>query len=256
MSGIEGSLLPTARPVVLAALLAASMASAWPQARPAVTEVDVARAARNQPTITDRDVARAAKRYRMPTDAELARVPVPRMPDVDALPRPAARGPVDLGAVAKGYEALGGASPVSTLPGSRPSLLVFVSFSMPEATLDRLADQAARAGATLVLRGFAGGSLKETVVRVQRVVAGRKVAVQIDPQAFDRFSVVAVPAVVLVKAGSVPEPCAAGQCFPASSFASVTGDVSLRYAVEYIRRATPGLRADADAFLAKLEGTR
>ena len=46
---------------------------------------------------------------------------------------------------------------------SGPSLLVFVSFAMPDATITRLLDQASGARATLVLRGLVNGSLRDTV---------------------------------------------------------------------------------------------
>ena len=79
------------------------------------------------------------------------------------------------------------------ITGLLASLLVFVSFAMPEATITRLLDQASRARATLVLRGFVNGSLRDTVERMQRLIGNRQVAVQIDPQAFDRFSIVRTP---------------------------------------------------------------
>src|SRR6266850_2315184 len=75
-----------------------------------------------------------------------------------------------------------------------PRLLVFVSFAMPQPALTRLIDQAAAAGATLYLRGLVGGSLKETVTRVQPLLGGRRVPFEIDPRAFDRFAVAVTPA--------------------------------------------------------------
>ena len=134
-----------------------------------------------------------------------------------------------------------------------PALLVFVSFSMPDATLARLVDQAARARATLVLRGLVDGSLQKTVLRAQALIGQRKVGFQIDPQAFDRFSVTATPTFVLLKAGAVAAPCAAGTCFPASSFVAAAGDVSIDYALEYFRRAAPSFSRDAGVVLATLK---
>ena len=52
-------------------------------------------------------------------------------------------------------------------------------------------DQAARARATLVLRGLVDGSLRDTVDARAAPDRQRQVAVQIDPQAFDRFSIAA-----------------------------------------------------------------
>ncbi|WP_250111331.1 TrbC family F-type conjugative pilus assembly protein, partial [Escherichia coli] len=72
----------------------------------------------------------------------------------------------------------------------------------------------------MVLRGFVGGSLQQTVQRTQQLIGQRQVGFQIDPQAFDRFSVTATPTFVLLRAGAVPAPCAAGTCFPASGYVS------------------------------------
>lgn len=219
-----------------------------------VTEADIARAARTQPTITDKDIEAAARKNRMPTEAELARVPVPSTPRIDALPQPQSQRKIDLGVIASGYDAMGQPDPAKgTLPVG-PTLLVFVSFSIPEKTLDRLVDQAARAGATLVLRGFVDDSLQKTVARVQRVIGARKVGFQIDPQSFDRFSVTATPSFVLIKDGAVPAPCAAGTCFDSSSYALTAGDVTVDYALRFIQRSAPRFSREADTYLSKLKG--
>ena len=156
-----------ARAALLAVAIAAGTGAIAQTSRQSVTEADMERIHRQQPVLTDADVERARKAHRMPSEQELSRVPIPSTPNVDALPKPAARKPIDLEALAKGYErAIGGAVPQS-MTRSGPGLLVFVSFSMPHEALSRLVDQASRSGATLVLRGFVNGSLKETVTRVQ-----------------------------------------------------------------------------------------
>jgi conjugal transfer pilus assembly protein TrbC len=180
-------------------------------------------------------------------------VPVPAAPRLDALPQPLTQRRIDLGAIAKGYEAMGQPAPGAATINEAPALLVFVSFSMPDATLARLVDQAARARATLVLRGLVDGSLQKTVLRAQALIGQRKVGFQIDPQAFDRFSITATPTFVLLKAGAVAAPCAAGTCFPASSFVAAAGDVSIDYALEYFRRAAPSFSRDAGVVLATLK---
>ena len=221
--------------------------------KPIVSEADVARAAKSQPVITDQDIERAARKNRMPTDAELARVPVPAAPRLDALPQPLTQRRIDLGAIAKGYEAMGQPAPGAATINEAPALLVFVSFSMPDATLARLVDQAARARATLVLRGLVDGSLQKTVLRAQGLIGQRKVGLQIDPQAFDRFSISVTPTFVLLKAGAAASPCAAGTCFPDSSFVAVAGDVSIDYALEYFRRTASSFSRDARTVLATLK---
>lgn len=259
MWATERSLRRQLRRSTVAALLTA----AWPlagvgqpaPATPVVTEADMARAAKRQPTITDRDIEQAAKKHRMPTDAELARVPIQGTPRIDALPQPQVRRPVDLGAIAKGYEAMEQTGAAGAL-NAGPTLLVFVSFSMPEPALARLVDQAARSGATLVLRGFVGNSLQQTVQRTQQLIGQREVGFQIDPQAFDRFSVSVTPTFVLLRTGAVPEPCAAGTCFPSSGYVSTAGDVSVDYALEFIKRGAPGFQQEADSFLRRMKGGR
>jgi conjugal transfer pilus assembly protein TrbC len=190
----------------------------------------------------------------MPSDAELARVPVPSAPRLDALPAPTDRRPIDLEAVAKGYEAMGRPTPGSSLGQHEPTLLVFVSFSIPQNALARLVEQASRAGATLILRGLVDGSLRETASRVHAQIGQRRVAFQIDPQAFDRFSVTTTPTFVLVKRGALPQPCAAGTCFPPSQFVSAAGDVSIDYALEFFGRSSPAFEADATAILGRMKG--
>ena len=190
----------------------------------------------------------------MPTDADLARVPVPLAPKIDALPQPLTQRPMDLGAIARGYEAMGQPTPGAAGLGTGPTLLIFISFSMPQPALSRLVDQAARAGATVLLRGLVDGSLQKTVLRAQQLIGTRKVAFQIDPQAFDRFSVSVTPTFVLIKNGAVLAPCAAGTCFPSASFVSTAGDVSLDYALEFFDRAAPNFGPSAQLFLAKMRG--
>lgn len=174
-----------------------------------------------------------------------------QQPRVDALPKPLAVTPLDLQALAQGFAT---SAPVLPQGVNSPALLVFVSFSMPEASLERLVDQAERSDAVLVLRGFDQGSLKGTAARVQKLIGQRKVTFQIDPQAFERFDVHAVPTFVLTAGVGASLPCAAGQCYPSDGYALVSGDVSIDYALEHIERRAPRLRAQARALRQKLGG--
>ncbi len=241
----------------LAATLLVVVAVPWASAQPGqspVTDADIARASKGQPTITDKDIEAARRKYRMPTEDELARVPVPSTPRIDALPQPRSPQRIDLGAIARGFDEMGAPDPTKAAAAAGPALLVFVSFSMPDAALERLVDQAARSGATLLLRGLVEDSLPKTVTRVQRVIGQRKVGFQVDPQAFDRFSITATPSFVLIKDRSVPTPCAAGTCFAAESYALAAGDVSLDYALRFIQRSAPKFSRDANLFLTRMKG--
>jgi conjugal transfer pilus assembly protein TrbC len=238
---------------VLVSLL--STLGALAHAQGTVTEADLERARRTTPRITDADLERARRANPMPSDKELSRIPIPSVPNVDALPQPTQQRAMDLGALAKGYESAIGSQMPSGPFGGGPALLIFVSFAMPEASLSRLVDQASRAGGVIVIRGLVHGSLKETVQRAQALIGQRRVGFQIDPQAFDRFSVAATPTFVLVKDGAQTAPCAAGTCFDRAGFVSATGDVSLRYALEYFEQRAPAFASDASGFIKRLGGS-
>ena len=238
--------------LALTALLlssAPSMGTAWAQSAPVITEADLERARREQPNITDQDMARAQQKYRTPSDAELSAVPVPMQPNIDALPQP-----IDLEALAKGYSAQSDSKEQAQVFATGPGLFVFISLSMPQATLQRLVDQAARAQASVFIRGLAGGSLRTTVAQVQGLIGQHQVAIQIDPQAFDRFAIERVPSFVLVRDGTRPVSCASGTCAPPEGFLRTTGDVSLDYALEHMQRRAPQFAKDATGFLRRIKG--
>ena len=242
----------SARALGLTAALLAS-AQALAQNPPVITDADIERVRREQPAITEGDIDAARRKYSMPGDAELRYAPVPT-PNVEALPQPLSRTPIDLEALARGYASQADAMTQAQGLAPGPGLLVFVSLSMPRPTLQRLVGQAASAKASIVLRGFANGSLRDTVAQVQGLIGARQVAVQIDPLAFDRFAVTRVPTFVLVRDGTRPVACASGSCAPADSFLRTSGDVSLDYALEHMRRSAPGFGPPADIFLKRIKG--
>ena len=193
------------------------------------------------PAVTDADIERARQQHRMPTEAELARVPIPGAPLIENLPQPVTRMPIDLEAISKGFDVHNGAQAAAMAPGKAgPKVLIFVSFAMPEATLQRLVDQAARAGATLVLRGLANGSIRDTVTQMQALIGSRRVAVQIDPESFDRYGITRTPSFVLAADGARGEVCATRACGSSQQFVKVSGDVTLDYAMQYLSRSSKG----------------
>lgn len=240
--------LPVALPVALAVglpesraadaqTLTAGLALSAPTAGLAVNESR----ASVHPPIGHGDHLRTQRDTQRPTQA----------PRVDALPVPHDRTPLDLEAIARGYSAQTDGR-VTLGAATGPGLLVFVSLSMPRPSLERLLDQAARAHATVVLRGLVNGSLRNTVETVQPLLGARQGALQIDPQAFDRFDVQRVPSFVLVRDGVRPQSCASGTCAPASDFVRVAGDVTLDYALMHMRQTPPGFRRDVQVFLQRL----
>jgi conjugal transfer pilus assembly protein TrbC len=231
--------------VVFAVLLASLPVAAQPA--PVITDEDLARVQRETPTVTEDDVRRIQQQHSVPVPQGGA-VTTPR---IDALPRPLTDAIPNLGDIAQGY-ARGTPPTLGADPSSGPGLFIFVSLTMPELTLARLVDQAARAKAAILIRGFANNSLRETVARIQQLIGQREVTVLIDPQAFDRYAVKRVPTFVLARDGNRPAACAGGTCPPPTDFVSATGDVSLDYALDQLRRAAPRFASDAGVFLARL----
>jgi conjugal transfer pilus assembly protein TrbC len=231
----------------IAVLWGLALARAEPMPRSTGTDAD--RGA--HPVITDADMLRARDRNRAPTEEMLRRQASPASPKIDKLPQPVTRAPVDIEALARGFDAQRQSANLQRAPG--PSLMVFISFAMPETALTRLAEQASRAHATLVLRGLVDGSLARTASRVHSVIGTRKTAVQIDPQAFDRYAVAQTPAFVLIQERASATPCATGLCAPAEDYAIVAGDVTLDYALRHIQRTAPRFAKDANSLLKRLE---
>jgi conjugal transfer pilus assembly protein TrbC len=72
--------------------------------------------------------------------------------------------------------------------------LIFVSLSMPQATLKALFDEAEAQGAVLVLRGLIDNSFKKTAEKLQEF----GIALQIDPLLFKKHEIQRVPTFVWV----------------------------------------------------------
>lgn len=160
--------------------------------------------------------------------------------DVDRLPKPASAPVRDVGQVAERFQGyLDQQARGDVAPGG---LSVFVSLSMPRASLRRLIADAEVTGATLVLRGMIDRSISKTAIAVHRLIGGRKVAWTIDPDAFRRFDVQAVPVFVLTRAGAQPHGCGDDLCLPASDYVRIAGDVSIEYALDAIDRLLPEFR--------------
>ncbi len=199
---------------------------------------------------TQQEIEGARATHPMPGVGEIAREPVRPLPRI-APQRPA----IDVEGIARRYaenqQAFEGDS------RAQPTLMIFVTLAMPEASLKRLATQAARSGATMVIRGLKNDSMKKTLAAVQRIIGKKPVAWQIDPPAFTRFGVHRAPTFVLMTPDSRALPTIAscsGACSPAASFVSVAGDVSLDYALEFIARTRPAFAREAQRYLKRLRG--
>lgn len=155
------------------------------------------------------------------------------MPRIESLPQPGAPAP-DIATLADKYRTLGR----NAVSGHRsPDLLVMVSLSMPREALERIADQAERASATLVFRGLKDDSITKMGAEIKSIVGNRNVSAIVHPPAFRQFGVTRIPAVVIARseAGNVLD----NGCSQAETFVKVSGDVSLEYALDYIERRSP-----------------
>jgi conjugal transfer pilus assembly protein TrbC len=174
------------------------------------------------------------------------------VPELRNLPQPAASAP-DLASLAPAQH--------PSVPGGNsanadvPELMVFVSFSLPRETLQRIVHQSERSGAVLILRGLKGHSLTQTGEEIARLVGERNVTVLIHPPAFQQFQVRQVPSLVLARSGSAAKIAEDG-CAPAASFIRIDGDVGQDYALDLIERQAPAWADIARRHAARLAGPR
>jgi conjugal transfer pilus assembly protein TrbC len=194
---------------------------------------------------TQQDIDRALKAHPLPDPGRIGSQPIPRPPRVDAQP-----GGIDIEALARGKVVVPGSTSV---PASAP-LRIFVTLDMPRASLKLLTDQAARSGAVLVLRGLKSQSMRETVSAVGELIGESKATWIIDPEAFTRHAVRQAPTFVLSlnDATADPSPSCGTSCATPTGFVSVSGDVSLDYALEAILRRKPEAAPRASPILKRL----
>ncbi len=235
--------------------------SAWAHA---IALVCLGAAAHAQPpALPSEERLRNIERPPLPSDARLRAVPLPAFPsDADllnhgvprlALPAPHASPALDVGAIADQYRQLRSPAPGALAQGD---LLIFISFSLPDAVLNALIDQAARAGAVLVMRGLHNNSIKQTLPRVRAALGARRVAWQIDPRLFRAFEVRAVPSFVLTAPHALAASCTREACERPARWASVAGNVSLHAALEQLGQGAPALAPSVAAFKTRLERAR
>jgi len=179
-------------------------------------------------------------------------LPAPKLPgaaapDLEKLPQPVQQR-LDLAAVARGFDAAGAAAAAHAL-AKGPQLLVFVSLTMPDGSLRHLIEQGERTRATLVLRGLKDGSMVKTAAAVRQILGNHKTALQVDPQGFDRFGVNQVPTFILLKDGAQLQRCDDTSCVPPGSYAEVSGDVTIEYALEWIEKRSPSFNREAKVLL-------
>jgi len=188
----------------------------------------------------------------IPTPRALPRVGTGSTAGLDATQRPQTNGAgIDIGALARQGSRVSDAMNPGAIPPQAPTLRIFVTLDMPQGSLRRLVDQAERSGALLILRGLKNQSMRQTVAAVSELLGQRRAGWLIDPEAFDRHGVEVAPTFLLTLSEDTP-PCSATFCTIPRAFVSVSGDVSLDYALEDMARRHPGAAAVAGPYLARL----
>jgi conjugal transfer pilus assembly protein TrbC len=137
-----------------------------------------------------------------------------------------------------------------------PPLLVMVSLSMPDESLKALIRDVGAVGGQVILRGFHEGSLKATAARLQTLVIkdSDKSGVGIDPRLFQTFNVKAVPTFIM-PAGPIGE-CNTPGCIPAAPpHDRISGNVTLRYALETLRSDGVKAKSRSAQYLKRLGGS-
>ena len=137
---------------------------------------------------------------------------------------------------------------------------IFISFSLPKVSLHRILRESERTGAVLVLRGPVENSLPRTAVRIRELLeevgpvalpAGGP-AWMIDPIAYRRFSIEAVPVFLLCLESL--QPCRTRQC-PVPRHVRLSGDLALDEVLKRLAEV-PAARSQARALQRRLEPRR
>lgn len=153
---------------------------------------------------------------------------LPPAPDADA------KG-FDMEQVIQSYERL--QITTKTNPDEPYELLVFISFSMPDAMIKLYLEQAAEWGAKIVLKGTQDGSLNFPPTQDALIsLKPRKMPrIDINPKAYKLFSVDRVPTIVLAK--NLPnQPLSDDGCAAPTNFLATTGEVSIPYALSLFKK--------------------
>ncbi len=133
-------------------------------------------------------------------------------------------------------------------------VLIFTSLSVPAASWRQWANDAARSGAPLVLRGVAPEGLRQTAADIRARLGGHEAAIAIDPRLFRLFEIAYVPVVVVVPGGVAP--CESRGCAddPAPPHDVIAGNIGLIAALEAIAAEGEAGRAVAQVHLDRLRG--
>lgn len=114
-------------------------------------------------------------------------------------------------------------------------LLIFISSSMPKKTITNLMTQASPLGAVFVVRGLINGSYVNTHKYFYSLKGNNTVGIMINPSLFQAFNVTQVPTFAMYKSS---QDLLKTACNVAPEYVKVSGDVTLRYALERLNQST------------------
>lgn len=148
-------------------------------------------------------------------------------------------------------------NPEAALQKPLPQAFVLVSFSMPQASLERLARDAKDVGVPLVFRGVPEtkqpSEPKLPLLNPQSLAAFQALIdsgadVQLNPELFSEFNIRQVPALIIKE----ESPASSGGCIQSAKAVTVPGDVTLGYALDRLIDRKDSIGDAARALRAKL----
>ena len=115
-----------------------------------------------------------------------------------------------------------------------PAIMVFVSFSMPEKSIEAYLRDAKELNASIVIRGLIENSFQRTFQRIaQLVTASGGNGIELNPILFKKFGIQQVPSIVVLPENST---CRTKEtCEKQTEFDVIKGDMSLYEALRQIR---------------------
>ena len=113
-------------------------------------------------------------------------------------------------------------------------LLIFISSSMPKKTIINLMNQASAIGAVFVVRGLINGSYVNTYKYFYGLKGENTVGIMINPTLFNALKVETVPTFALYQS---EQDLLSTACNVAPKYTKVSGEVSVRYALEQLNRS-------------------
>ncbi len=118
--------------------------------------------------------------------------------------------------------------------GAFNPIYIFVSFSMPEKSIEAYMRDAKKMNGRVVIRGLVNNSFQQTFQKISMLVQNSGgTGVELNPLWFDKFSIKQVPAIVVLP----PDAACDGKerCDVAVDFDLIKGDISLYEALRQIK---------------------